>query len=299
MLLALALTALLVGCAKDDVKGVETAQGGGLPIEKGDATGQTQPLETPSPVAEKMDKVAAAMKEEQDKNLSIKSNLELGYSPTTTSASQNIGNLVDDAIVKGGSTWVKSRIEMTIDGNMTSSTPETKYQDRSHYLIQYIDPDVPDEVGRVVKNGGAAVQLKGGKFVKANEKTPELKFGKSEVYSWFKKAPYRVFDGYRTGAGTMGALVTALKDKSLGFDTEVSEKTMTVNGKERKFYRIVSTDKSGFESEIVVDTLRNVPVTIRASVPSDSSENFKVLWTAQWQFDGQFDKKEFVHPPVK
>lgn len=290
---------VLFGCAKEDSKGIPTAQGGGLPIEKGSNSSSTAPTAPNSTSKERLGEIASKMNEEQTKNLKIKTNAELGYSASNPQVSTNLGTKVDDAMEKMGSAWIKARVELKVGDGMTSSTPESKILDKSHFLIQYINSEFPDEVGRVVKNGDAAVQLAGGKFIKAVESAPAEIKTKDQVFSWFGKASYRVYDSIRTGSGSFESLIRALNNPSLGFETEVSEQKMAVNSDERMFYRLISKDDSGFECELVIDSLRYVPVTIRSTVKGKDGAVLSQLWTAQWQFDGQFDKSEFAHPKVK
>lgn len=302
---ALLVAAVLSGCSQD-MKGLNAPSASGSEIKSGgQSDGKSaqkvdpntpDTKESPLPNISNADK---AITQRQAGAFVIKPSNELGYRSAQPEEAKNLGTDVDKALATIEPTLVKLRMELSNGDEKSSSTPEVKIQDRKNFSIGYVDPEFPYEIGLLVSNPASFAQYRDSKYVKPDTGAPKTSFNHQDVVDWFSNAGYRVFDVYRTGKGSWQTLIAALTDPKNQFNTQFDKKIQAAaSGKDRPFYRVTVSSKTEdkFIGEIIIDSLKNVPVTIRSIAKQPSGREDRLFWSANWQFGGKFQPKDFEHP---
>lgn len=216
-------------------------------------------------------------------------------------AKRGIGEIIDDGIENLDPTLVNVKLECLNRGDVLSMSPTLKIKDDRNFVIEYALPETEATMNSIAADGQERAYYEG---QKVKELAP---FGKSEIRKKMNKAEIKEFiermpvEGFRYfshGDRPWSAFIAGLADPKNGFKVSLEEKNLEAVGDKRAFYRYVakSTGKEPTEIEIIVDSKRNVPVTFRANQKFADGKERKLVWSAQWNFGGKFEAKDFSIP---
>lgn len=125
-------------------------------------------------------------------------------------------------------------------------------------------------------------------------RTPILSTGDRVAKDWNIEFTRLLFQGLTEGTD---AIKPALQGMSKDAKVYVQERDTLFHGKTYLNYRLLVVDeKSKTESqEIIVDSVKFLPITIRTSWADSSKKPYKMLWMCSWS-DEAPDEKEFKGP---
>lgn len=183
-------------------------------------------------------------------------------------------------------------------GSSLEAAPQVKIQDSRTFSIEYLRPESRVETLRIVGDGDRRVLMKGSEVTPLPAFGPDKSgkaMGASEIDRFLREAPSEAFGWFRDGTPVWGRLARALQDRRNGFETTVEERVADPLGTKRTFYRLLAKSRSGpkRELEVVVDTLKNVPVTIRSLYTYPDGQTRRIHWTAEWNFGGRHGADDF------
>src|SRR5690606_28386040 len=139
-----------------------------------------------------------------------------------------LGKGIDQSMHNSEPTMAGIVFEMNNGGEMTSAKPMIRFKDPKHFVVEYVLPDYPQEIGKLIAKDGKMVMLRDNKFGDPKLPSNPKKFGKAEIATWTEEFPIRMFDGFWGGTGNWEQLMTALSDPKNGFDTKFEEQVANV-----------------------------------------------------------------------
>ena len=231
-----------------------------------------------------------------------------GYEPADGQEVLTLGEQVDLAFNASEPMLGSCRMEIDNAGARTQALPRIKLQDPDNFLIEYVDVERQQDMGRLVSRDGESRIRKESTFVEPNLSAVPQRFDRDEIEDWMADFPLRMFDGFREEKPYWSKLIPALKDPANGFKTTVEEKiseitypdkdgNMISDNDPRKFYRIAAISEDGTsEIEIIIDSKRYVPVTILTTKKLEGDKERKILWNASWGYGGSFTSEDFQFP---
>jgi len=295
MLLACGLV-VIVGCQPKRTDLAQTTQTAG---------GQGQPTDEPKTPEEKkiedMTKDIERRMQGNPKSHEISAESWPAVPVDKPIAKKGIGEIIDDGIENLEPTLVNVRLECLNRGDVLTMSPTLKIKNDREYVIQYALPETEATMNSLAADGQERAYYEGSKIkvlAPFGKNEVRKKMSKAEIKEFIERMPVEGFRYYSHGDRPWSAFVAGLADPNSGFKVSLEEKNLEAVGDTRAFYRYVakSTGKEATEIEIIVDSKRNVPVTFRANQKFADGKERKLVWSAQWNFGGKFDEKDFRIP---
>lgn len=293
-LLILAVALAMVGCQPKEK--VELASGGGSGSAAPESIdGDAQKAEAVKNQIEELSKPS------DDLNIP---DVPVGWEDAKPSAApikKSLGERIDDAFKNIPPTKVTIQTEFTDRGSVLKTTPTMRIQDENRFSIEYALPETKAAVNSITADGNSRAIFEDGKRtdLPALGKTrSRSKMTRKEIEEFAMRMPVEGFSYYAYGDRPWSALVSGLQDPKNGFDVKVEEMDANPIGEVRPFYRLVAESKKGnkLKIEFVVDSKRDVPVIFRTNLEYPDGKERLMVWRAQWQFGGNFEKNEFKIP---
>lgn len=291
-----------------------------------DPSGETKPATPPSPDESAADEVRRMSERAQkarpnDGRLQIPAPGTAGWKPapeqlaqpraaaakpptqaeTTAEQMRAIGRKMNEAFLSLEPAWVQVRLEYDDPTGLAQSTPDVYLKDRRSFRIAYAVPRNPGSFDFAVGDGNARGLMERREFRRLEPFTewrPAEKFSRQELMAFMDDIPLRVFDPYIHDRLPWTGLMEGLLDPASGFKLAVEEQTSTFRGSTRPLYRVVAQGKDA-DFELIVDSLKYVPVTARMKRTLPDGKVRRLFWTGGWNFGGTFEANTFTLPESK
>lgn len=220
---------------------------------------------------------------------------------TTSEQARVIGQKMNEAFLNLEPAWVQVRMEYDDPTGLANSTPDVYLKDRRSFRIAYAVPRNPGSFDFAVGDGNVRGRMERRVFRRLTpfaEWRPAPKFSRQELIAFMDDLPIRVFDPYLNDRLPWTGLMEGLLDPAAGYKITVEEQPSTFRGNSRPLYRVVAEGKDA-KFELVVDSLKYVPVTARMNRTLPDGKTRRLFWTAGWNFGGEFEANTFTLPESK
>ena len=285
----------LTGCGKKAVEGVKVPESGqqssGLTPE------QLKEKERGDAIIDNIDNPKI-----NENAFEIKPGTEIGYEPTNKQVAANLGTKIDEALKKTEPVFLKARLYIETDEGYLTGFPKIKIQNKDKFNIEYNLASTKENLNRLAADNGARVKIED----RSTTELPEMseksapKMSAQEVENFAINMPRDAFRYYADGTMPWQGFIAGLMDPKSGFKYEVQEQELAPGGVSRKYFRIVANSISGpkREIELVIDSLKYVPVTMRFNKELPNDKKLRVSWTGEWQYGGTFTDSDFKIPQI-
>ncbi len=311
--LSLMAILLLSGCAKEKTELVSTASGGSEAGASGSTGGAgssmpgadpEKPLDLPDEVKARTEAIEK-ISQPTEKEHVIQKPGEGQWDKTTSSpdAITKFGADLDAGLANLEPTLVEVALEIEDRGAILKQSPVLKIQDEQRFRIEYGLPETKSAVNMLVSDGRGKAIIENNVKKSVAAAPARGKMSRQEIDRFVQRMPVEAFRYFGTGQNVWGPFVAGLKDPASGFKVTVDEMMAKPIGKERPFYRLVANrsgkGKEATVIEVILDSEKNVPVTMRAQVTYADGKNRRMFWKGLWKFGGTFEAKDFVIPTIK
>lgn len=177
---------------------------------------------------------------------------------------------------------------------------QIKIQDGRTFSIDYALPETKWSWNRLVGDGSWRAVRIDGKWSGLAEFSGRraAKMARAEVEDWPMKFPEGMFSFYFRGQDAWGPLFKAWQSGVAGYSATVEKNLVRHGTIEREHYRVVAKTEEGnpTEVEVIIDSERMLPLTIRAIQTGPGGGESRIFWTASWAFGGTHEPSDFVIP---
>ncbi|MCH7945912.1 MAG: hypothetical protein IIC73_07875 [Armatimonadetes bacterium] len=178
--------------------------------------------------------------------------------------------------------------------------PEIKIQDDRTFNITFVLPETKWSFNRLVGDGSRRAVRIEGKWSELPEFSGRRapKMARGEVEAWPMTFPEGMFSFYFRGQDAWGPLFSAWQNGVAGYSATVERNMVRQGTVQREHYRVVAKTDEGnpTEVEVIIDSARMLPLTIRAIQTGPGGGESRIFWTASWAFGGTHKPKDFVIP---
>lgn len=312
---------VLVGCQKSETPLVSTPSGDPSAAATGSTGGSggpsnlnpgtTDPGAAPGGGGEVPDEVKARteaierMATPTEREHVIQKPGEGKWEKTTAAADAitKFGKDLDSGLASLDPTLVEVSLEIEDRGAILKQLPVLKIQDKNRFRIEYGLPETQSAVNMLVADGVGKAMIENNVKKPVPAAGTSTKMSRAEVDTFIKRMPVEAFRFFGTGQKVWSPFVEGLRDPASGFKVTVDEMVASPVGEARPFYRLVANRAGkGKEStlvEVILDTKKNVPVTMRAQTTYADGKKRRMFWKAEWKFGGSFEAKDFIIPTIK
>jgi hypothetical protein len=220
-----------------------------------------------------------------------------GWEPASSPAG-DLGDKIDSAFRNVKEMLVDCNTNFEIEGAQLSGKTVVKVRDAKAFKIEFLTPETAATINRLYADGKARVMQKGDSWTSLPEFGPlrPVKMSDAAVSAWPTTMLERMWAPYSTDEGVYGSLFRAWEAGRGGYKVVTEESTRKVGGLDRRYVRVLAKSASpASEVEIVLDTRRMLPVTIRAVWQGAAGEN-RAMWSGDWQSGGEHADSDFVIP---
>lgn len=292
---ALATGFTLAGCSKKETQGVKVPESrqpsSGLTPEQEAEQKRTQDI---------IDNIDNPKINESA--FAIKPGKEIGYQPANKEVVSNLGTKIDNALKKTDPVFLVGRLYIESGHGYLTGNPKIKIESKDRFNIEYSLASTKENLNRLAANDGSRVKIE-------NNTTSELppvketvapKMSPKEIDGFAENMPRDAFRYYVDGTMPWQGFIAGLMDPKSGYKYEIQEQELAPGGVKRKYFRIVANSTSGpqREIELVIDSLKYVPVTMRFNKVLPDDKKLRVSWTAEWKYGGTFKDDDFRIPVI-
>ncbi len=301
-LMALAASALLVGCGPKEEPLAQVNTGSSSEQSSPDGSPDATPID-PNDAQRQIEDFAKPKESLHVIDPPVHGN----WKPAPRTAEvveKGLGELIDEGFANIQPTFVNVRIQCLDRGATLNMNPQIKIEDHTKFNIQYGLPETESWINSAVADGKSRVILAKGK----QNKLPPFKevrkadpMNLAQIEEFIGQMPIKGFSAFTEDVAPWDGFVRGLQDPKNGFKVTVTEQKAAPVGQERPFYRLVAKrdGQKAMDVEIIVDSKRNVPVTFRGHITYPDNKSRKLVWQAAWSFGGEFEARDFRIPGGK
>jgi len=254
-------------------------------------TDASKPGESPSSPAGAPTKSVA-----NPESFKVKPGKDLGYASSKMSL-VDLGKKTDAGIMglQNGKAVVTMQYE-SAKGNLNGEI-DIKVRDKSTYMVEYMLPKTEAARNRLIANGSRKMVYIDHKWAQPTPRDTSKPMEPQDIDAWIANNPAEIMSGLQDGAPVWSRLLGALQSDP-NRTTTIEEQQVTVAKVTRPLYRVVSRrkDAEGEVLEIVIDGLRWLPLTVKATSHDEDKAPLHLFWTANWLFGGTFPDSDFTIP---
>lgn len=206
---------------------------------------------------------------------------------------ESIGDQMDQAFAGLKDGMCDASVMFEVGGAQMTGKTTLKVMNSQVFALEYLTPATEAKINRLVSDGKSRVLHEGDKRQQMDPPpvTPTVPLDQAALNEWHAGFLRSMFGNYIEGRKVWGPLFRSWNSQQGTKPPVVEERTVDLNGKKRKTYRVTFRDMSGSDLEVIVDGVRLLPLTVRSVNAND-----RQLWTGVWSFGGKYNPKEFVVP---